>query len=647
MSDDTPTHRTTAAAVPKPNLSEEGKEEDQGGGALKAGDLVAGRYRVEGFIGKGGMGGVYRARHETMSHQVAIKVLHAELAGEEEFSQRFLREAQTASVIVHPNLCAATDFGQLPDGAAFIVMEYLDGETLEKLLDRQGRLEVSQTLSIARQIASVLKEAHEAGVVHRDLKPENVMLVTRAGRGGVVKVMDFGIASVREGERLAPSTRITRVGVAYGTPAYMSPEQVAGETDFDGRVDLYALGIMMFEMLTGEPPFVAPNAAALMAKHLTEQPPSLRAKAPQAKIPAALDGLVLSLMSKEPSGRPESAAALLHAFDELEGASASSSSPASSSTALLPAAVAPHRRLVLYIALPLAALLLLALGGALALMLGAADELFSGLKGAPSELLGQDAAGRAVTGSQQEEAIKVAKEQEKVQLSLEQSRQSFLDEQGGMDDLLVKMAAGQHDEALEALEARREELGESAHYAYYAGLAYEGADRDEEATKAYLEAVERDERYARDEHLAEHFERQATEGRPGEISDEAFKAHPALAEAIVTGVARRAREHELSSTRRKRAIRWLKRRGEFERLSEAERGLIALENASGCAARREAVEALAAQIEEPGVREALRRWQRKPRSGCAGGTIKSKFLKDRDCYACMRPALNRALSAAK
>ncbi|HEY3494252.1 MAG TPA: serine/threonine-protein kinase [Polyangiaceae bacterium] len=277
---------------------------------LTSDSVVAGRYRVLGHLGSGGMGAVYRAEHVHMRKTVALKVLHAELCRVNEVVARFEREAIAAGHIDHPNVVAASDFGKLEDGSFYLVLEYVDGRSLRSLLE-QGPLPHARSVEIARQTALALRAAHALGIVHRDLKPDNVMLVPEPGGGDRVKVLDFGIARVTIPGSAPDATNLTRVGVIMGTVAYMSPEQATGQ-EVDGRTDLYALGVMLYEMISGRQPFEAELPSQVLARQLVEKPPPL-----PAGTPPALSALVLALMEKGAADRPESADAVLERLNAL------------------------------------------------------------------------------------------------------------------------------------------------------------------------------------------------------------------------------------------------------------------------------------------------------------------------------------------
>jgi eukaryotic-like serine/threonine-protein kinase len=279
------------------------------------GTTVAGRYRIEGLLGSGGMGAVYRAEHVHMRKTVALKVLHKEFVGVNEVVARFEREAIAAGRIEHPNVAPATDFGKLDDGSFYLVLEFIDGKSLRQLI-AEGPIGWERAVAIARQVASALGAAHAASIVHRDLKPDNVMLVTQPDGTERVKVLDFGIARVTLSEPQRDATHLTKVGAVMGTVAYMSPEQALGE-EVDERTDLYALGVILHEMITGRAPFDADTAAQILAKQITETPPPL-----PPGTPAALGALVAELLRKTRIERPPSARVVLERLEGLKLGSA-------------------------------------------------------------------------------------------------------------------------------------------------------------------------------------------------------------------------------------------------------------------------------------------------------------------------------------
>ncbi len=263
--------------------------------------IIAGRFRIECEIGRGGMGTVYRASHLGLERPVAVKVLKQEFAAYPEVAERFMREARTMARLKHPRAAMIYDAGHLADGRPFIVMEYVEGSTLAETLAREGSLAPERAVQIAAEICDVLSEAHALGIVHRDLKPSNIML---NGRG--VCVLDFGIAKV-----LQNSTEVTRThhttesGLVIGTPRYMSPEQCLGHA-VGPASDLYSVGVILYEMLAGRPPFLDTLSSAVLVKVATATPPPLLALRPECPRPLAL--AVHTLLAKNPALRPSKAA---------------------------------------------------------------------------------------------------------------------------------------------------------------------------------------------------------------------------------------------------------------------------------------------------------------------------------------------------
>ena len=272
---------------------------------------IVGNYRIEAKLAEGGMGAVYRATHQLLGRPAAVKVLLPELSTNREIVNRFFNEARAATSVRHPGIVEVYDFGYLPSGTAFLVMELLDGEPLSRCLARAGRLDESLALLYLRGMASALAAAHAKGIVHRDLKPDNVFLVPDPDMpGGVrVKLLDFGIAKVAEAARGRTAATKTRTGSLMGTPTYMSPEQCRGAGEVDHRTDLYGLGCIVYEMVTGQPPFVADGPGDILAAHIltTPLPPSQVAPG----ISANLDALALCLLAKRPEDRMQSAAELV------------------------------------------------------------------------------------------------------------------------------------------------------------------------------------------------------------------------------------------------------------------------------------------------------------------------------------------------
>ena len=273
------------------------------------GQTIDGRYIVESLLGEGGMGTVYAARHAIIDKRVAIKVLRKEAAADESSAQRFIIEAKAASKIGHQNIVDITDFGVLPAGNAYFVMEFLDGPTLGKLVHELKHIPPARAIAVCIQVARGLAAAHEKSIIHRDLKPENIFVLEKDGSPDFVKIVDFGIAKdVKAGKRL------TAIGMVLGTPEYMSPEQATGQ-ETDHRVDQYALGCILYEMLTGDVPFKGENAPKTLTKHVFDAvvPPSkLR---PDLEIPLLAEEIVMRMLQKKPGDRYSDMRALIEACE--------------------------------------------------------------------------------------------------------------------------------------------------------------------------------------------------------------------------------------------------------------------------------------------------------------------------------------------
>jgi eukaryotic-like serine/threonine-protein kinase len=263
------------------------------------GSTLGGRYEILRRIGEGGMGAVYEARHTVIGRKVAVKVLLERLLEKRELVRRLLQEARMASSIGHENIVDVLDFGSTDDGRAFVAMEYLEGESLAALLNREAPLPVARALAIARQVTSALGAAHAKGIVHRDIKPENVFIIQR-GENDFVKVVDFGVSkAVRSGEEGLDSLRLTRTGTLLGTPLYMSPEQARGDDDVDARTDVWAVGILLYECLTGDVPFRANNYLRVIAQVLGTEIVSPSALRPELDIPQSVDAVVMRALARD------------------------------------------------------------------------------------------------------------------------------------------------------------------------------------------------------------------------------------------------------------------------------------------------------------------------------------------------------------
>lgn len=270
---------------------------------FEVGQILDGKYEILTLLGRGGMGSVYRAKHLLLNIEVALKTLDSELIGDATSSRRFQTEAKAAFSLKHPNLVKVHDYGVLDDGHPFLVMDLVKGKTLQALIKERGQLSVSEVCSIFPQICFGLAHAHEQQVVHRDIKPANIMIVDDVpiNQEGSVKILDFGIAKIVNADRGEMQT-LTQTGEIFGSPSYMSPEQCTGEA-IDARSDVYSLGCVVFETLTGTPPFSGSNALRTMMMHVNESAPSLKEAALGKEFPEALEQIVSKMLAKRTSDR--------------------------------------------------------------------------------------------------------------------------------------------------------------------------------------------------------------------------------------------------------------------------------------------------------------------------------------------------------
>jgi tRNA A-37 threonylcarbamoyl transferase component Bud32 len=264
------------------------------------GQVIGGRYRITGVLGEGGMGVVYVGEQQMGStvRKVAVKTLHQHLSKDPSVLARFHRECGTVAQLEHPNTIKFYDFGATEDGTLYIAMEFVKGDPLSSVIERERAIAPERTLKILRQITGALDEAHAQGIVHRDLKPENVILTTSAGETDFVKVLDFGIAARTESTDVKREQKLTQQGMVLGTPPYMSPEQFTGK-ELDRRSDIYSLGVMAYEMLTGRLPFEADTPWQWATQHMTAQPTPFEASAPHMSIPEGMRRAILRALSKD------------------------------------------------------------------------------------------------------------------------------------------------------------------------------------------------------------------------------------------------------------------------------------------------------------------------------------------------------------
>ncbi|HEY4056562.1 MAG TPA: protein kinase [Kofleriaceae bacterium] len=292
-----------------------GPDEDDGHALL--GTVIEGRYRLESTIGRGGMGLVYKASHQTLRRSVAVKILHPSLVASPDVRNRFEREVLASGKIDHPNCVGVYDSGRLPDGSLYLAMEFLDGVSLADVLEREGQLAPGRALHILAGILRGLQHIHEAGLIHRDIKPENIYLIRQGEDLDFAKILDFGIAKGMTGSDLDEGVKLTQAGMAFGTPIYMAPEQALGNP-MDGRADLYAAAVMGYEMLTGQPPFYSDDKLEVMSAHTARPVPAMRTKLVKGgkPVPSSIERLIVRGLTKKPADRYASAELFLAAVEE-------------------------------------------------------------------------------------------------------------------------------------------------------------------------------------------------------------------------------------------------------------------------------------------------------------------------------------------
>ncbi len=285
---------------------------DQDPGSL-IGKVLDERYMVLSTLGEGGMGAVYLVEHTTINKKFALKVLHEDLSAKADLQERFLREARATAKVGHPNIVDITDFGTTPDGAAFFTMEHLDGQELAQVIRREGPISWRRARPIMAQICRALAAAHAKEVIHRDIKPGNIFLVKREGTNDFVKVLDFGLACIEEEDT---NQRLTKTGMFFGSPFYMAPEQV-NPKDVDHRADIYALGVVLYEMASGKLPFKGDSPAEVLSQQLMDQPAPMRDTAQNVILPPGLEEVIMKAMARAPEERYQTVEELLQAVMEL------------------------------------------------------------------------------------------------------------------------------------------------------------------------------------------------------------------------------------------------------------------------------------------------------------------------------------------
>jgi serine/threonine-protein kinase len=311
-------------------------------GVWAEGSVIRGKYRILSKVGQGGMGAVYKAVHLAFDELRALKVIAPEILHDELFVRRFRHEAVITRKLQHPNAVRVDDIDEAEDGRPFIVMEFIQGRSLKKVIQEEGPLPVPRVCSIVKQVAAALEAAHRLGMVHRDIKPDNIALI-ESPEGELVKVLDFGIAKMKEARVGAKAgMTLTSIGMVIGTPQYMSPEQAMGRRgeELDGRSDLYSLGVVMYEMLTANLPFKAETTMGMLLAHLQQPPRPILTLRPELRLPEPIANLAMRLLEKDPAQRPADARALI---EEVKAAEKGIAPPGPTRAAPLKEIVAPDQ----------------------------------------------------------------------------------------------------------------------------------------------------------------------------------------------------------------------------------------------------------------------------------------------------------------
>ena len=611
-----------------PGAAEHSQEQPVG---QRVGEVLSGRYELTSFIERGAMGEVYEAEHSLMRKTVAVKILHSNVTGKGKIVERFRREAQAAANIDHPNVCVATDFGRTSSGDFFLVMEFLEGRTLQERIDEEGPFETQRALHIANQICSALVRAHAVGVVHRDLKPDNIMLVERGDDPDFVKILDFGIARVRMDDQ---TPELTQTGAVFGTPSYMSPEQAAGDP-VDHRTDLYALGNVIYQMLTGRRVFEADRGAQVMAMHVSKEPEPPSKHAPRI-LDRSLETLLLDLLAKDPDDRPQTAVELQEELLELSdvdaewvdgsGLAISSQVEATDRT---DDGSDPSR------------IVTRALDGTSGWFKrhGATSRWAAlglvGILGAMSVTLVVAILSGGVTTNKRTQAQAI----ESKPLSLTEARRKFM-ERRGVRVAMNEFVRGAYAAAIRQLETiEGGEEGENPHLAYLLGRAHAEAENFKESLSYFDRALSRESRYIRDRHLLEDVV-DALGSREDDVVEAARKLlTPRLDNEFVLETLGRTAWRDPSIRTRKRTLSLLEKQKVLKKLPEWTRQSIELRHSHGCKEHRRNIEGLE-ELEDPRGLEVLRLYQGFPKRGCGE-------YENRDCFGCVRDDIADAIETLR
>ncbi|MGB5703010.1 MAG: serine/threonine-protein kinase [Polyangiales bacterium] len=573
------------------------------------------RYRITGVLGSGGMGCVYLAEHISIRRPLALKLLHPEVEGIDEINQRFEREAFAIGRVDHPNCVNVSDFGKLEDGTLYMVLELLDGVLLSDLLDGERRVDWQRTLHIGRHVLSALDYAHDAGIIHRDIKPENVILVDQDGDRDFAKILDFGIAKLRDDAHPEENTGImtndanlTQHGVTIGTPTYIAPEQAYGQP-IDGRADLYALSVMLYEMITGLPPFDADEVGTLLRMHVSHEVPPFEEMAPGVEVPEGVEKLIRHGLAKRPDERVPSAKAYIQRIDEIIAEEQDSGSglrevPARVVEGLrgtvTPAVVRAVSKTRSKKQLVLALLGVLGLVGMLAFVFGDSKP----------DYLPRDALSPLVRGGHGPEAKEAA-------------------------DML---AQGRPKEAAAYLMGHREEVREEPYAQMVLGHAQAAAQRNILALAAYDKAVTLEPKFAKDRLMRTNVELMLAKKAPG-IVDAALALLGVLAKTgdwAATDQLVDLASSSKNARRRHTALRVADEAGLADRVDRLGSYLLDLEQGETCLLRKDAVGKLRALGDKKAIPE-LRKARKRIRT--EGAVMKRKV----NTNACLKSTANEAI----